>query len=90
MGEIEESIWDDYRGRYSIARGDGAENHSWSRVSPLNRKRGEKEKRETTQLNWSRSWAAAAAATAVHLAQSIYYRRRWIYVLSAVVVLVGK
>lgn len=23
MGEIEESIWDDYRGRYNIAKGDG-------------------------------------------------------------------
>lgn len=69
MGEIEESIWDDYRGRYNIARGDGEPQsfRSYTVSSLIDRKR---ETREAASSNWSRSWAATAAA--VHLAQSIY------------------
>lgn len=53
MGEIEESIWDDYRGRYNIAKGDGAENQekatspSLQRLSDKYKKNKKREKRET-------------------------------------------
>lgn len=81
MVEIEESIWDDYRGQYKIATRVIEQGNQQpvflrfvvSRISLINKKtsreretREGKEKREKTSNWWRRSLAA------VHLAQSIY------------------